>query len=635
MLQPGQSEKKKFHLFQNLHVCSRLDRDGKYRNPALDYLRRGIEDSRNYYENNPLDDSNSGTEAPFNSPESTKLSLKKLSGDEDKLFQKSKTFQRLEKKGLSGDLRSHNKRNNSDTIRHTLYKSDSYGDKGVRKWGEDSENAKALRDSQRQIQRKNEFLRERVSRSQEDLERQTGDSYTEHKSRDSRSKKVKRSVSLPPIDADKQKSFSSGSSRYSQNKTKSTNRSVKLPSISQEKEEPHLRYQHGIARKNLKNDTLILSRDSTSDSMVHVTNYGEKKHSECKCKHPVVRAERSDKSFGSRPHTCEVCGHSVHTPKTASSMASSKHTSGSVKSKSTDKSPSHVRQSEKGSEIKDLSILDHVGSISRGAARNEDKSRSTSQYSRVTESGSKSDEATRSRKKVTYTLEDGQLAVPGTPPSYLDKLQEIQERMQSGMFDYEASVDISDVDTTLKMSQSSQRTRGSSSTSGSVSLQNKKFVSQPVTVFPDGAREAYIKALAMAQVQKMNIHLDPFWLEKQLSRSYVFSYYQNIPSDDVACPNCGNNHPPAALRHSMTVVPKGKEMKHIFGQIDVNDYYPGMPKNPVRGITEKLFNKKSKKKRDGKRESVSSGKPGSGLNVERQLSSMSNEYKQKMSNRKM
>ena len=99
-----------------------------------------------------------------------------------------------------------------------------------------------------------------------------------------------------------------------------------------------------------------------------------------------------------------------------------------------------------------------------------------------------------------------------------------------------------------------------------------------LTIYPDGAKEAYLKALEAAQIAKLNSF---FSLEQRLSKPFVFSYFENVPrkrhSGTEVCAFLLHGNPrPLRLKG------KRAEMKHIFGKIDTNDYYPGQKKNPIR-----------------------------------------------------
>ncbi len=96
--------------------------------------------------------------------------------------------------------------------------------------------------------------------------------------------------------------------------------------------------------------------------------------------------------------------------------------------------------------------------------------------------------------------------------------------------------------------------------------------SHGLPLFPNAVRDAYVKALGAAQ-RKILPH-DPWMLQQRISRPFKFSYFENIPipwDDDT----------PSWKKKDPLKIKKGQEMKHIFKDINVDDYYPGGKKNPI------------------------------------------------------
>ncbi len=102
-----------------------------------------------------------------------------------------------------------------------------------------------------------------------------------------------------------------------------------------------------------------------------------------------------------------------------------------------------------------------------------------------------------------------------------------------------------------------------------------------LVLHPDGAKEAYLKALEAAQFAQLQSLKR---LQDRLTRPYVFSYFDPLPwkrerhDDGCACGVCNSTMP----RKSLRLQGRQPEMRHIFGKIDPNDYYPGQKLNPIR-----------------------------------------------------
>ena len=98
-------------------------------------------------------------------------------------------------------------------------------------------------------------------------------------------------------------------------------------------------------------------------------------------------------------------------------------------------------------------------------------------------------------------------------------------------------------------------------------------------IYPDGAREAYLKALAVAESRRMP--QQPWLYANRISRSWVFSYLERTPKP-------GEPKPLAEPTQTQTQTGKKtkrkktkrfKAMKHIFDDVNVDDYFPGMKHN--------------------------------------------------------
>lgn len=99
-------------------------------------------------------------------------------------------------------------------------------------------------------------------------------------------------------------------------------------------------------------------------------------------------------------------------------------------------------------------------------------------------------------------------------------------------------------------------------------------------VNPDLHKEVYLRALNEVQYREINknneTRFDGF---KKLRRPHVFSYYQLWPFAGK-CEGCGND---LGIRPDNSFPDKkpkqGQLMKHIFGDVKVEDYYPGGSKS--------------------------------------------------------
>ena len=86
-------------------------------------------------------------------------------------------------------------------------------------------------------------------------------------------------------------------------------------------------------------------------------------------------------------------------------------------------------------------------------------------------------------------------------------------------------------------------------------------------VYPEGSKEAYMKALHAARMQRYLRSIDEAF-GNMTSRSFVFSYFDFLPENRSKTDT-------ALFRSSKRRSP----MKQIFGKVKMDDYYPGGPKN--------------------------------------------------------
>ncbi len=167
-----------------------------------------------------------------------------------------------------------------------------------------------------------------------------------------------------------------------------------------------------------------------------------------------------------------------------------------------------------------------------------------------------------------------------------DKLRELDQKLHDGTFDFDAEVDINDVDTTLRLpsdeeeeeedeeEEPSEMPRYGHVTTDPSAYKSLTSRSSRTQIFKNGSREAYIKALAARQIQ--DLPKDAWDFSKRITPAYSFSYFKVDPK---CCPDC--NMP--VVKPAKNPIKNGKraEMKHIFGNINVDDYYPGGKKNTL------------------------------------------------------
>jgi len=91
-----------------------------------------------------------------------------------------------------------------------------------------------------------------------------------------------------------------------------------------------------------------------------------------------------------------------------------------------------------------------------------------------------------------------------------------------------------------------------------------------ITVFPGASKQAYLKALMYANDKRRP--LKPWMMSQRISRAFVFSYYPSCPSSTGT---------PDTTANMSVSIPLGKEMKHIFNEFDVNDFFPGGQYNVI------------------------------------------------------
>ena len=163
-----------------------------------------------------------------------------------------------------------------------------------------------------------------------------------------------------------------------------------------------------------------------------------------------------------------------------------------------------------------------------------------------------------------------------TPDRYIER---INQRFSQGDFDWNNDVpDVNDVNTKLKFNDGTDESVSQREVEEVEEFPSYVKQQHGLTLYPDGAKEAYLKALEASQIAKLGSFMS---LEQRLSKPYVFSYFENVPgkiqSDTDTCISMIQDKPrPLKLKG------KRAEMKHIFGKINPNDYYPGQRKNPIR-----------------------------------------------------
>ena len=107
-------------------------------------------------------------------------------------------------------------------------------------------------------------------------------------------------------------------------------------------------------------------------------------------------------------------------------------------------------------------------------------------------------------------------------------------------------------------------------------------------VYPEGSRQAYM--LALAEAEKSRRPPESWMYFSRITPAFVFSYFDYVPpKPSEMCRECDQsiNDPNTGIRASgsngqatIKKTPKVKEMKHIFGNLNVDDYFPGGKKNP-------------------------------------------------------
>ena len=156
-------------------------------------------------------------------------------------------------------------------------------------------------------------------------------------------------------------------------------------------------------------------------------------------------------------------------------------------------------------------------------------------------------------------------------------LQRINEKFSRGDFDWSNDVpDINDVNTTLQLEDEKEE-ESEITKSEEVEIEIDEYPSRTkqqngLTLYPDGVKEAYLKALQAAQMAKLDSFLS---LQQRISKPFVFSYFENVPLKGSSRFE-KNEYGPSKLKG------KRAEMKHIFGKINPDDYYPGQKKNPIQ-----------------------------------------------------
>ena len=188
--------------------------------------------------------------------------------------------------------------------------------------------------------------------------------------------------------------------------------------------------------------------------------------------------------------------------------------------------------------------------------------------------------------------------------------------MDQGDYDFDEKVpDVNNVNTKLRFKEPEEVFFNLEEQKPEIVEEPPSYVKQQhgLTLYPNGVKEAYLKALEAAQLAKLRAFIN---LQNRLTRPYVFSYYENVPRKEQ--PLSGDEEeeeeeeggrepgkekkkeknkknekdkgqekkeePVKKEKAKKKFQLKGKraEMRHIFGKIDPNDYYPGGVKNPFR-----------------------------------------------------
>ena len=168
-----------------------------------------------------------------------------------------------------------------------------------------------------------------------------------------------------------------------------------------------------------------------------------------------------------------------------------------------------------------------------------------------------------------------------TPERYLAR---INERFDRGDFDWNHDVpNVNEVNTKLQLEDDKKEENPDIQKPEEVEMTVEEFPSyrkqqNGLTLYPNGVKEAYLKALQAAQIAKLDSFLS---LQHRISKPFVFSYFKNVPRTEISSLAVCT---PIREQKATPLVLKGKraEMKHIFGKINPDDYYPGQKKNPVR-----------------------------------------------------
>ena len=169
-----------------------------------------------------------------------------------------------------------------------------------------------------------------------------------------------------------------------------------------------------------------------------------------------------------------------------------------------------------------------------------------------------------------------------TPERYLAR---INEKFNRGDFDWNNDVpDVNEVNTKLQLQDDDKnQEQAEIQKPKEVEMEIDEFPSyrkqqNSLTLYPNGVKEAYLKALQAAQMAKLDSFLS---LQHRISKPFVFSYFENAPRTGISSLAVCT---PIREHKSEHLILKGKraEMKHIFGKINPDDYYPGQKKNPVR-----------------------------------------------------
>ena len=168
-----------------------------------------------------------------------------------------------------------------------------------------------------------------------------------------------------------------------------------------------------------------------------------------------------------------------------------------------------------------------------------------------------------------------------TPERYLAR---INEKFDRGDFDWNNDVpDVNEVNTKLQLEDDKNEENPEILKPKEVEMEIDEFPSyrkqqNGLTLYPNGAKEAYLKALQAAQMAKLDSFLS---LQHRISKPFVFSYFENVPRTGISSLAVCT---PIREHKAEHLILKGKraEMKHIFGKINPDDYYPGQKKNPVR-----------------------------------------------------